>query len=206
MTRNGVAAELEVDETGAGDGCRFAPFGDLKRVDDAGGELTRVLSALLRQNQSSIRLIIAEARIGRGRDLPRLCQVECLQGGRKLATQNGGKSFHNDRRTLSPSMDQSLAGSRRRSFPRDGRRRTNSRLLRFLPKDAEDLVARIRASEVLANRSIVQKLGDGSKSTEVRLELIFRDNEENDKFHGSVIECIKFDPCSGATESCHDFV
>ena len=75
LRRHRLRLEGEIDETGAGDRRRFAPFPDLEMLDDLLRERARIFSALLRQDERGVRLIIAEARVGRGRDFAGLRQV-----------------------------------------------------------------------------------------------------------------------------------
>jgi len=66
---NGVGAQLEIDETSAGDGGRFREIGDVEMLQDFLSNASRTFAALFSKHQRCICLVIAKARISRLRQL-----------------------------------------------------------------------------------------------------------------------------------------
>lgn len=71
--------------------------------------------------------------------------------------------------------------------------------LRLL-ENLEDLLGSLGGAERLANRPIVEELGDGGQGAEMGLELILGHDEKNDEPDGGVVEGFELDAVGGAAE------
>jgi hypothetical protein len=77
-----------------------------------------------------------------------------------------------------------------------GKAKAKDSEIRRLPLTLENPVDFLRsgsASETLAYRAIIQELGNRREGAEMSLELIFRDDEEDDVFDWRVVERVEFD-------------
>src|SRR4029077_7769055 len=80
------------------------------------------------------------------------------------------------------------------------------RLLRLLATDGQDFFARRGCSQALPNGAVVQKFGDGSEGAQMCLELVLRDNEEDDEFHRRVIERVELNTSGRTPKGGYHFV
>src|SRR5256714_6817072 len=75
-----------------------------------------------------------------------------------------------------------------------------------LAEDRENFTSRFRRAETFAHAPVVQEFCDGSEGTQMRLKLVLRDDEEDDKFDRRIIERVELDPLRRAPERRHHFL
>src|SRR5262245_44252475 len=78
--------------------------------------------------------------------------------------------------------------------------------LRTVAKDRQNFVSGFCAGQTLAHRAIVQKFCDRGQRAEVRLNLIFRDDEPHDKLDRCIIEGIELDAGCRSSKCGHYFL
>ena len=81
LRRDGRRFEREIDETRAGNRRRLAPFRDVELLDDFLRERARIFTALFRENERGVCLVIAEARVGRRHDIARPAAAPAAREG-----------------------------------------------------------------------------------------------------------------------------
>jgi hypothetical protein len=78
--------------------------------------------------------------------------------------------------------------------------------LRTIAKDRQNFFSGFGAGQALAHGTIVQKFCDRGERTQVRLKLIFWDDEKNDELDRRIVERIKLNACRRSSERGHDLL
>ena len=176
LPRDPTGLEAEVEEARSRNLRLGAYVAAFELFRDLRGKLARISFRLLGQNHGGIGLVIAEARVCRRHDV----------------TAFGRKSACGERRAQ-PLRQRGL------------RRGAHSARSAAAGENLQDGLGIGRGGQFVAHFAVVEELGDGGERAQVDLELIARDNEEDDEMDQFVVEGVEFDARRGPAESGHDF-
>ena len=189
--------------------------GDVELGDDLLRELARIRAQLLREDHGDVRLVIAEARIGRGGDLRIDVVGDAGKRGAERAIEERAGMVSIEMRSSAASRQAPIGRRSAKpepipeiacSTPQAADAATPGYGLRGALEDAEDFLGGRGGAEALAHGAVVEELRDRRQRAQVRLKLIFRHDEKDDEFHRRIIERVELDPRCRAPESGDHFV